>query len=62
MFSHTLRFTHDRVPLTVTLSKASADSDLEINSRSDDLQTAWEELLTRMPSDLYEALRRAMPT
>jgi len=62
MFKHTIRLMHDREPLTSRLDKADSDSDIEINVQSMDLQAAWEELLTRMPTDLYEALRRAMPT
>lgn len=62
MFHHTIRIGHNREPLIVRLTKASVDSDVDITADSTDLVLAWEEALSRMPSDLYEALRRAMPT
>ncbi len=61
MFNHTLRLTHDRDPMTLTLGDAPYASSIEIEANSQDLTEAWRELLSRLPNDVYAALKAAMP-
>ena len=61
MFDHDLQVFHRRHPMTQTLGEHASRSDVEIHASSSDLTEAWRELLSRMPSDLYAALKAAMP-
>ena len=60
MFTHRLQLDHYRDPLAVTLSDVPVDSTLNIESTSTDLTEACRELLSRMPADLYAAMKQAM--
>lgn len=58
MFEHDLRLVHRRHQLDATLGgRAPADSEPEVDARSTDLVEAVHELLSRLPSDLYEAIK-----
>lgn len=60
MYEHELRLTHRRRLLTQKLGEASADSEVDIAASSLDLVEAWRELLSRMPNDVYGAVKKAM--
>ena len=57
---HALDLTHRRSAVATTYSRASADSTVSVDATSQDLTEAWRELLSRLPSDLYAALKAAM--
>ena len=61
MHEHRLALSHYRGDIAVTLDRPSADSDVSVDTTSTDLTEAWRELLSRLPTDLYAALRAAMP-
>lgn len=60
MSDHELRLTHRRRPLVRSMGHAYADSEVEISAASEDLVEAWRELLSRMPNDVYGAVKEAM--
>jgi hypothetical protein len=57
---HDLRLTHSRQSQTFVFGVTNADSEIDISTNSDDLTEAFRELLSRMPTDLYQALKDAM--
>lgn len=60
MFNHHLRFEHDRSLMAGDFATPDARSTVDITATSGDLTEAWRELLSRMPSDVYAALKQAM--
>lgn len=60
MFDHTLRLNHSRRPTTQTLDDIPSESHVEVDASSTDLTEAWRELLSRLPNDVYAALKGAM--
>ena len=60
MHEHVLKLEHERSPVTSVLSSPDSDSTVEVTASSSDLTEAWRELLSRLPSDTYEALKEAM--
>lgn len=60
MFDHELMLVHRRRPMMEELGVCTAASRTEITSDSHDLVEAWREMMTRMPSDVYGALKAAM--
>lgn len=60
MFNHHLRFEHDRSLIGGDFATPEASSTVDITATSGDLTEAWHELLSRMPNDLYAALKQAM--
>lgn len=61
MFKHEIEVRHRRDPMAVQLGlDTPSESYLEITGISQDLTTCWKEVLSRMPTDLYTALKAAM--
>jgi hypothetical protein len=60
MHEHRLYLRHNRTTFAPTLGEHPSESDLEISASSTDLTEAWREALSRMPNDLYAALKKAM--
>lgn len=61
MFEHRLHFVAHRRSLIEELGRAMpARSTVEITAIGEDLTEAWRELLTRLPSDVYGALKQAI--
>ena len=60
MYAHTLRLTHDRSPMALSMADADVDSAIDVEAHSNDLTEVWRELLSRIPADVYAALRVAM--
>lgn len=60
IYVHMMELSHRRAPVSATYGQASADSDMSISARSEDLTEAWRELLSRLPPDVYAALKAAM--
>lgn len=61
MFDHRLRLVHDRRPSVEELGRhLPARSTVDTTVESENLTEAWRELLTRLPSDVYMALKMAM--
>jgi len=60
MFEHEITVVHRRSPFVLTLSEVPRESRTEVEASSQDLTEAWREALSRMPNDLYGALREAM--
>lgn len=60
MFMHRLELRHDRDDLAPTMDRPEADSALNVAASSQDLTEAWRELLSRLPNDVYAALKAAM--
>lgn len=61
MYDHQLRLSHSRRLDVSTFADPPVDSDIEISASSSDLVEAWRELLSRLPNDVYGALKEAMP-
>lgn len=60
VFDHTLQLSHARRPLAAPFGVAASHSDVEVDAHSQDLVEAWRELLSRLPTDVYAALKQAM--
>lgn len=59
-FNHDLRVQHRRRPAAPRVDEHQSDSEVDIAAGSGDLVTAIQELLSRMPNDLYQAFRVAI--
>lgn len=57
---HRLTVTHRRWDAASPADRRASDSEVEVRAGSADLTEAWRELLSRLPSDVYAALRVAM--
>ena len=60
IYRHHLRLVHDRDPIALHLGEDPAESEVEVEAHSTDLTEAWRELLSRLPNDVYAALKGAM--
>lgn len=60
MFLHELRLSHRREPVALRYGEPDSRSEVDVNASSSDLTEAWAELLSRLPSDVYAALKAAM--
>lgn len=61
MFHHDIHLAHTRHPLTSPVGAlGEASSSVSISVDSTDLVEAMQELLSRMPNDLYAALKQAL--
>jgi hypothetical protein len=60
MFTHELRLIHSRTPSIVSMEEYRVDSAIDISTSSVDLTEAFRELLSRLPNDVYAALKDAM--
>lgn len=60
MFRHALEVHHRRTSEVHHIGQRPIDSDVNVAAESDDLVETWKEVIRRMPSDLYSALREAM--
>lgn len=63
MFYHSLEVEHSRVPEVIIGGEGlreEASSNVTVCASGRDLVEAWRELLSRLPNDTYEALKRAM--
>jgi hypothetical protein len=60
MFHHDIHFAHTRHPLTASMGDADTSSAISISVDSADLVEALSELLSRLPNDLYAALKSAL--
>lgn len=60
MFDHEIEVKHRREPKTITMSQQPSESSIYITGTSVDLTTCWKEVLSRMPTDLYTALKAAL--
>lgn len=62
MFDHTLGLEHRRSPLDISTfgGPAPSTSEVSVSAHSDDLVECAKELLSRLPSDVYQALKEAM--
>lgn len=58
---HDLNVRHQRTGPAV-IGRTPASSAVDVSATSTDLTEAWRELLSRLPSDLYAALKAAMPS
>ena len=61
MYIHEIELHIRRDPMALTLNEPPIDSSVTICAESFDLTQAWHEVLSRMPSDVYAALKAAMP-
>jgi hypothetical protein len=57
---HTIEITHRRRDLAPEMDAFDIDSRVEIEAHSTNLVSTWSEALSRMPSDVYAALKEAM--
>lgn len=60
--SHDLRLSHRRRHEVRVGDQHYAESDVDVSASSTDLTEAWRELLSRLPNDVYGALKEAMGT
>lgn len=60
MNEHDLRLCHMRRPRFTYTGVPYASSDVDVSASSSDLVEAWKELLSRLPNDVYGALKEAM--
>lgn len=60
-YYHSLNIFHNSKDAGHIGSVKGSEYEVELNSSSHDLVEAWGEVLSRMPTDLYTALREAMP-
>ena len=61
MYIHEIELRIRRDPMALTVNEAPIESTVTIDAESPDLTEAWCEVLSRMPSDVYAALKAAMP-
>lgn len=57
---HSLQLSHRRSALIRAANQYYADSEVEVSAHSEDLVECWKELLSRLPNDVYGALKEAM--
>ena len=60
MYAHTLTLTHDRETIALLMGEVNTSSSVDIDAHSTDLTEAVCELLSRLPSDVYAALKAAL--
>ena len=60
MHEHRPYLRHNRSTFYQTFSAHQSESEVEVNVSSTNLTEAWREALSRMPNDLYAALKAAM--
>jgi hypothetical protein len=59
-YKHELEVRHKKMTMLQTFGRHVTDSVVEIDCESSDLTEAWKEVIARMPSDVYLALKEAM--
>lgn len=60
MFTHDLHLSHTRHSMVSTFGVEDASSSVSISVDSNDLVAAWSEMLGRMSTDMYAALKTAL--
>ena len=60
MYHHEIELRVSRDLAYLTLNEAHIRSSVTIDAESPDLIEAWREVLSRMPNDVYAALKAAM--
>lgn len=60
MFRHEIELRIDRSDMAATIGTDPADSTTLISARGTDLTSVWAEALSRMPNDVYQALKNAL--
>lgn len=60
LFTHDLHLSHTRHPITQLMGVPDASSSISIAADSNSLVEACSELISRLPPDVYAALREAM--
>ena len=61
MYIHEIELRIRRDPMALTVNDAPTQSTVTIDAESPDLTEAWHEVMSRMPNDVYAALKAAMP-
>lgn len=62
MMEHGLRLNHRRSPIDTSTvgGRRPPSSDVDVAADGQDLTECWSELLSRLPNDVYAALKAAM--